>query len=58
MNDDRDTPETPEEFDEALGALIRTAFENGVPVEGGWDVRSSASGENWTVEISRFRVED
>jgi hypothetical protein len=43
MTGDRDTLESAEAFDEALGELIRTAFENGVAVEGGWDVRNGGA---------------
>lgn len=57
MTDDRDTPKSAEAFDDALGELIRTAFENGVPVEGGWDVRNGDDGQSWTVEITRVEAE-
>lgn len=58
MTDDRDTPKSAEAFDDALGELIRTAFENGIRVEGGWDVQNGVDGRSWTVEITRVEAED
>lgn len=58
MNHERDTPETAGEFNEALGELIRAAFDNDVPVEGGWDVRNGTENADWTVEITRVEAEE
>jgi hypothetical protein len=57
MTDESNDPTTPGEFDEALSALIRSAHENGVEVEGGWDVADDGT-TTWAVEITRVSPGD
>lgn len=46
-----DGPTSREEFNDRLGGLIRTSYENGVDVEGGWAFREDDDGPDWGVEI-------
>lgn len=48
-------PETDEEFASALTSLVRGAHDNGVSVEGGWDVRAARDRTEWGVEIYEVR---
>jgi hypothetical protein len=57
MTDESNDPTTPREFDEALSALIRSAHENDVEVEGGWDVADDGT-TTWAVEITRVSPGD
>lgn len=42
---------TADEFNEALSDPVRTAYDNGVDVEGGWECRGSDGDPDWDVVI-------
>ena len=47
-----DGPGSEQEFQDALARLIRTVYENGVDVEGGWvDRHSDPEQPDWGIEI-------
>lgn len=49
---DPNGPTTESEFDTRLRALIRSARDNGIDVEGGWAVRSGRDERpDWGIEI-------
>lgn len=48
------TPTTPSEFDAALAALVRTAYDNGVDVEGSWPYRHDGSAPDYEIVIARL----
>ena len=46
-----ETITTADEFNESLTDLMRTAYENGVDVEGGWECRNRTENPDWDVVI-------
>lgn len=49
---DSDQPiTTADEFNEALNDLMRTAYDNGVDIEGGWECLGSDEDADWDVVI-------
>lgn len=49
--DSDETITTADEFNESLNDLMRTACENGVDVEGGWECRNRTGNPDWDVVI-------
>lgn len=51
-----DGPPTAEaEFREELQTLLRSAHEEGIDVEGGWDCRNGSDHPDWDVIVSEVR---
>ncbi|MDS0293575.1 hypothetical protein [Halogeometricum luteum] len=48
------TVRTASEFNAALRALIESAHDNGVDVEGGWECRTSSEVPDWDVVVVEF----
>lgn len=44
-------PSDDDEFREQLDTLVRLAEDNGVDVEGGWDLSGDGDRPSWSVEI-------
>jgi len=49
-------PNTKEELNTELRALLFTAYENGVDVEGGFDCRNGAEQPDWDVIVTEFET--
>ncbi|MDS0297977.1 hypothetical protein NDI76_04415 [Halogeometricum sp. S1BR25-6] len=48
------TVRTASEFNAALRALIESAHDNGVDVEGGWECRTPPDAPDWDVVVVEF----
>lgn len=46
----------PNEFEAALGQLLRTALENGIDLKGSWEFRSDGDGNDF--EIIVYELDD
>lgn len=53
-----DDVSTAAEFDELIGQLVRSAYENGVNFEGGWEIRNRAEVPDWEVLIHELAKQD
>lgn len=54
MSTDHSTDEEPQStdsFNEALRELLRSAHDNGVNVEGGWECRNGTPYPDWDVDV-------
>ena len=45
-------PASKEELNQALKALLRRAYENGIDVEGGFDCRNGSGHPDWDVVVT------
>jgi hypothetical protein len=51
MDQSDETVTTAKEFNESLTELVRSAYENGVDIEGGWECRNPSENPDWDVMI-------
>lgn len=50
-----DTPHDDREFLTVLNALLQSAYENDIDIEGSWDCRNSASYPDWDITIAEVQ---
>lgn len=43
------------DLNDALGSLLRSAHDNGIVVEGGWECRNGPDKPDWDVIVSRVQ---
>ena len=55
MSPGDDPPTAEAKFREELQALLRSAHDEGVDVEGGWDCRNGPDHPDWDVVVSEVR---
>jgi hypothetical protein len=59
MADDISDVTTVGAFEKLLGKLLRTAHENGIDVQGGWDVDGGSDGDpDWDVVVTVVQAAD
>lgn len=49
---------TVDEFEDALRALVVTAFQNGVDPRGAWDFRTDDGAPDWEVMVLELQARD